>query len=433
MNDAERRTRLGSLLSVRDANARGSKSSISSQDGDAFYTAAKDKGSNNSYNYRKSKVYRNSSKSYKENVVPQVLLPKDDDGSSPLLRQDLSIESAVSLQPVSLPIGGSLKQDVTDQDDVIVVKDEEADGSLPDGVVNVLLNEGLYEYSQEAFVYLKEMEQIFTIPTDYLDNGPINKNMRMILVDWLIQVQHHLRVSQESLYLSVSILDYVLHKRDVDPDKLQLVGITSLLIATKIEEYYPAEINKLLHLTENSYSRVDVVNLERVLLQILEFKAYIPSPQVFLLRYARAALKCGDDQFYETCSFIIDTHLVLPDHSCILPSELAGSAVLLAQLLYKLSSASGSKEEESPSAKEIWTPTLEFFSNLSLPELLPTSLEMVKQMIRSCADNYKYRGAIGKYQSFSRHKRLALASHVQEHVLKKAKRILSTWEFLESL
>ena len=91
-------------------------------------------------------------------------------------------------------------------------------------------------------------------------------------MNWLIQVQHHLRVSQESLYLSVSILDYVLHKRDVDPDKLQLVGITSLLIATKIEEYYPAEINKLLHLTENSYSRVDVVNLERVLLQILEFK-----------------------------------------------------------------------------------------------------------------------------------------------------------------
>merc|ERR1712112_328811 len=118
-----------------------------------------------------------------------------------------------------------------------------------------------------------------------------------------------------------------------------------------------------------------------------------------LLRYSRAALKCGDEQFYETCSFIIDTHLVLPDHSCILPSELAGSAVLLAQLLYKLSSA----------------------------------LEMVKQMIRSCADNYKYRGVIGKYQSFSRHKRLALASHVQEDVLKKAKRTLLTWKFLVTL
>ena len=48
-------------------------------DDDIFYTAAKDRvGSNYSYNYRKSQ-------SHKEEVVPQVLLPKDDDGYSPSL------------------------------------------------------------------------------------------------------------------------------------------------------------------------------------------------------------------------------------------------------------------------------------------------------------------------------------------------------------
>ena len=77
--------------------------------------------------------------------------------------------------------------------------------------------------------------------------------MRSILVDWMIQVQHHLLLSQETLYLAVGILDSVLHRRDVDPDNLQLVGITSMLIASKLEEYYAAEIKKLLHLTENSY------------------------------------------------------------------------------------------------------------------------------------------------------------------------------------
>jgi len=91
-------------------------------------------------------------------------------------------------------------------------------------------------------------------------------------VDWLIQVQHHLKLTQESLYLCVNLLDTVLHERDVDPDKLQLVGITSLLIATKLEEYYPAEIGKLLHLTENSYSRKDVLVMERVLFQVLKFQ-----------------------------------------------------------------------------------------------------------------------------------------------------------------
>merc|ERR1712083_1249571 len=42
-------------------------------------------------------------------------------------------------------------------------------------------------------------------------------------------------------------------------------------------------------------------------------------------------------------------------------------------------------------------------------------------------EDYKFRGAIGKYQSYSRHKRLALASHVQEGVLRKAKKTILAW------
>ena len=63
--------------------------------------------------------------------------------------------------------------------------------------------------------------------------------------------------------------------REVDPDKLQLVGITSLLIASKLEEYYPVHIKKLLHLTENSYTKVEVTQMERVLLDVLEFQVIL--------------------------------------------------------------------------------------------------------------------------------------------------------------
>ena len=96
--------------------------------------------------------------------------------------------------------------------------------------------------------------------------------MRSILVDWMIQVQHHLLLGQETLYLAVGILDSVLHRRDVDPDNLQLVGITSMLIASKLEEYYAAEIKKLLHLTKNSYSRFQVLQMERIILAVMEFQ-----------------------------------------------------------------------------------------------------------------------------------------------------------------
>ena len=263
------RQRLGSGLSARDVNARaGSRTSVSSQDGDRFYTAIKEEAKPSS-EYRKSKIYRNSQKSYKESIAPQILIGGggDKSGSSPVLKESTYGSEVVpqSFNPEEMHLQGQDHQEIFANEDALEAK-------LPNGVINIMIDEGLYEYSKEAYVYLKEMEAYYTIPTDFLDTGCVTANMRMILVDWLIQVQYHLRLTQESLYLAISILDTVLHRRDVDPDKLQLVGVTALLVATKLEEYYPAEVGKLLHLTENSYTRTDVLNMERVLLQVLGFK-----------------------------------------------------------------------------------------------------------------------------------------------------------------
>ena len=50
------------------------------------------------------------------------------------------------------------------------------------------------------------------------------------------------------------------------------VGITSLYVASKCEEYYPAELKKLVHLTENSYREQDVFDMELVLLGVIHFQ-----------------------------------------------------------------------------------------------------------------------------------------------------------------
>ena len=99
-----------------------------------------------------------------------------------------------------------------------------------------------------------------------------------------------MKFSQECLYLTIAMVDYVLDKRDVDPDKLQLVGATSLWIASKAEEYYPAELSKLIYLTKDSYKPRHVLQMEEIMLRILDFNVYFPDPMVFLLRFVRAAL-----------------------------------------------------------------------------------------------------------------------------------------------
>jgi len=297
---------------------------------------------------------------------------------------------------------------------------------VPDGVVNIEVEDGLYEYSREVVVYLMELETVNPIPVDFLEEGSISVIMRSILVDWLIQVQHHLKLCQETLYLAVGILDMVLHRRDVDTDKLQLVGITALLVASKLEEYYPADMKKLLHLTENSYSRLQITHMERTILGVLEFQVYLPSPQVFLLRFTRAALRGGDSEFLKTCQYFFDSHLPHPCHPSNSPSCLAAAAVACATLVYH-QSANPEATSVSVSPNTIWTPTLRHYSTYNLSSILSTCKEMMNQVLAAASDNTKLIGSITKYKSYSQHQRVALAKHLALRVLQRSSLVLDEW------
>jgi cyclin B len=65
--------------------------------------------------------------------------------------------------------------------------------------------------------------------------------MRGILVDWLIEVHLKFKLLPETLYLTINAIDRYLAKVDVHRAKLQLVGVTCMLIACKYEEIYPPE------------------------------------------------------------------------------------------------------------------------------------------------------------------------------------------------
>ena len=45
-----------------------------------------------------------------------------------------------------------------------------------------------------------------------------------------------------------------------------------------------------------------------------------------------------DELFYDTCNYVMDSHLVLASHSCAPASQSAAASVLLSSLLYYISS-----------------------------------------------------------------------------------------------
>lgn len=80
-------------------------------------------------------------------------------------------------------------------------------------------------------------------PSDYMDSQPeINERVRAILVDWLIEVHKRFELRPESLYLTVNIMDRFLSKEAVPTRELQLLCISSMLIACKYEEIWAPEV-----------------------------------------------------------------------------------------------------------------------------------------------------------------------------------------------
>lgn len=119
------------------------------------------------------------------------------------------------------------------------------------------------------------------------DQDEINAMMRAILVDWLVEVHMKFKLVPETLYLSISIIDRYCSHVEVERRKLQLVGVTALLLACKYEEIYPPEVRDCVYITDRAYTRQDVLDMEQTIVKTLEFKLTVPTGYPFLVRYLR--------------------------------------------------------------------------------------------------------------------------------------------------
>lgn len=73
----------------------------------------------------------------------------------------------------------------------------------------------------------------FRASPDYLENHPeITSAMRVVLLDWLVEVVQEYELNSETLHLAVNYLDRFLSCTvHMKRSKLQLVGTAALLIA----------------------------------------------------------------------------------------------------------------------------------------------------------------------------------------------------------
>lgn len=70
--------------------------------------------------------------------------------------------------------------------------------------------------------------------------------------------------------------------------KLQLVGITALLLASKYEEMFSPNIEDFVYITDNAYTSIQIREMEALILKELKFELGRPLPLHFLRRASKA-------------------------------------------------------------------------------------------------------------------------------------------------
>ena len=115
------------------------------------------------------------------------------------------------------------------------------------------------EYIDDMYHHFRSKEESTSVRPLYMENQPrLTERMRSILVDWLVDVHVEFKLVPETLYLTINLIDRYLERRVIARKKLQLVGVTCLLIASKYEEVHPVDLQDLVPISERVYTRAKV-------------------------------------------------------------------------------------------------------------------------------------------------------------------------------
>ncbi|XP_069143279.1 putative cyclin-B3-1 isoform X2 [Solanum lycopersicum] len=186
------------------------------------------------------------------------------------------------------------------------------------------------EYVDDIYLYYWVIEAQNQPIKNYMEiQKEITPQMRGILINWLIEVHLKFDLMQEALFLMVTLLDYYLSLVRVKKNDLQLVGLTSLFLASKYEDLWHPRIIDLLSISGESYTRDQMLDMEKDILRKLKFRLNAATPYVFMLRLLKAAQ--ADTRFEHLAFYLIELCLVEYEALNYKPSMLCASAIYVAR------------------------------------------------------------------------------------------------------
>ncbi|XP_026858321.1 G1/S-specific cyclin-E2 [Electrophorus electricus] len=127
--------------------------------------------------------------------------------------------------------------------------------------------------SDDVWIKMLNKELKYIHDKSFIQQHPsLQPQMRSILLDWLLEVSEVYTLHRETFYLAQDLFDrFMLTQEDISKNQLQLIGITSLFIASKMEEIYPPKLQEFAYVTDGACDDDEILEMELVMLKALNW------------------------------------------------------------------------------------------------------------------------------------------------------------------
>ncbi|KAL3641240.1 Cyclin-A1-1 [Castilleja foliolosa] len=234
---------------------------------------------------------------------------------------------------------------ISKQDEItgnICKRDVMAARELDDKVVDVDMNlddpQLCATMACDIYKHLRASESKKRPATNFMERvqKDINASMRAILIDWLVEVAEEYRLVPDTLYLTVNYIDRYLSGNLMDRQRLQLLGVACMMIASKYEEICAPQVEEFCYITDNTYFKEEVLEMESNVLNYLKFEMTAPTVKCFLRRFVRAAQGLNEAPLLQLeclANYVAELSLLEYNMLCFAPSLIAASSIFLAKFI----------------------------------------------------------------------------------------------------
>jgi cyclin B len=111
----------------------------------------------------------------------------------------------------------------------------------------------------------------------------VTPDMRRILLRWLLQVGKKFQIKHETMHICVQMIDFVLvfESHRINKANFQLLGVTSLFVASKYNEIHTWEAEKYVFVCDGLYSVDQLFEMEGLILLATSFNLQFPTIHQF--------------------------------------------------------------------------------------------------------------------------------------------------------